>query len=173
MGCRTAVLLVVLALAGPAAAADEDLPTVEEIEKYMRAIQSHVKNANLRVKNGMAGVSSEDGASAQGRPPTPAEACCSSNLEHVRESIAGLSKALDRTYRHYAEQGNADAVARLEAVRQPLQAVAAGMAQFKMAGTQGRAIEALQGVVRPFLELRAAVAELGACCLRAEDPGRE
>ena len=165
------VLSVGLVLAVSTVQAADDLPTVEEIEKHMRGIQNNIKNATMRVKHGMSGLSSTDERETGGRPATPAEACCAPNLDRVREKIQGLTRDLERIYRHYSAEGNAEAEAKLEAVREPLKVVAAGMAQFKMAGTTDRAVQALQGLIRPFLDLRAAVDELVECCLESEAEG--
>ena len=167
---RARGFLVVLALAGlvgstGVAADEDDLPPMERLKQDLLGIQKNLTNATGKLKRGMAGVSSTDAAGdAAERPPTPAESCCGSNIERIKMKIHLLTRTLEQLDVYYAERGNAEALAVLDQIRGELNIVSRGVAVFKMAGTTGRAQQALVGIIRPFSRLRKAIDRLEACC---------
>jgi hypothetical protein len=167
---RTRGFLVVLALAGlvgsVGVAADQDeLPPIERMKEDLVGIQKNLTNANMKLKLGMSGVSSAgaEGETAQ-RPPTPAESCCSGNLERMNKKLHLVTRTLEQLDVYYAERRNSEALAVLDQIRGEVNVVARGVAIFQMAGTTGRAQQALDGIIRPFHRLREAIEQLEACC---------
>jgi hypothetical protein len=169
---RTRGILVAIVLAGlvawaPATADEEqELSLHERLDKNLLGMQNNLTNASAKLRRGVAGVSSAGAAAAAaaGRPPTPAEACCGSNLERLDEKIHAMTQTLEQLDVYYAERNQSDGLAGLYRIRGELNTVARGVVMFKMAEASPRTVQALQGIVQPFNRLRAAIEDLKACC---------
>jgi len=159
--------IVAVGLFASAALAGEDyeaLPPMERVKKDLLGIQNNITNAKMRLQRELSGAASGAADATGDRPPTPAEACCSSNLLRIKEKIRRLSGTLEQLDVYYSGQGNTMALGELAAIRDRLGVVSQGIAIFKLAATRSRAGEALAGCIRPFTELRAATLSLEACC---------
>jgi hypothetical protein len=167
-GAAVASAIAGLVVAGPLAAEprDEELPPIERLQKGLVGIRSHLQNMSIKVRYGMGGVSSDESAEneATGKPPTPAESCCASNLERINEKIHGMTRTLEQLDIYFAERGNSEGLAVVDEIRVELNVVARGVAVLKMAGTAERADQAQIGILRPYNRLRKAVERLETCC---------
>ena len=164
---RLAVTVALIGLAvGSLSHADEGSPTlIDELKKELLGIQNNISNAKMKLRNPMSGVSAT-GSIDKGskRPPTPAEACCSVNLESIRKHTENLNRTFEQLYLYYSDRNQAAALIEVDQVRGQLGIISRGTAVFKMAGSEGQAEQALFGLIRPFNELRAGIGRLEACC---------
>jgi hypothetical protein len=164
---RLAVAIALIGLAaGSVAHAEEEQPTlIDQLKKEMLGIQNNITNAKMRLRNPTSGLASAGAAEeTPDRPPTPAEACCSRNLENIRQHAESMNRTFEQLYLHYSDRNQAAALIEVDQVRGQLNVVSRGMAVFKMAGSNGQAEQALLGLIRPFNELRAGIVRLEACC---------
>ncbi len=169
------ILSVAFVLAGDSAIAgpdDEPSSPLDRLSQNLLGIQNNLTNAKLKVRHRMGGaVSQNSGTGAENgedskdrRPPTPAEACCSSNLELIQKRFGQLHREVESLYLYYADRNNSEALAVLNQIQGEMNTVAQGVAVFKMAGTVDRANQAMVGIIRPFNRLREAIEQLQACC---------
>jgi hypothetical protein len=78
----------------PVAAEEPEQKPMTPIEKELDTIRGMIHNANMKFRNGIAGVTSSGGDVRV----TPAQRCCSGNLEHIKNSMNKLREILrDRT----------------------------------------------------------------------------
>lgn len=166
-----AILIAGPAPAAPAAAEQEDLAPIARLQKDLLGLQKNLSNTRIKLQQGMSGIG-PSGTTPDGepqRPPTPAEACCESNLERVNQKVNSMNRMLERLDIYYAERQQTDGLAALDRIRGELNIVARGVAVLKMAGTQERATQSMYGLLRPVHELSKAITALEACC-PVEDP---
>jgi len=166
-----AALVILVAAPAPAAAEEEELAPIAQLQRDLLGAQKNLSNLKIKVQHAMSGMSRSAAAEgeAPSRPPTPAEACCESNLERVNQKIQSMNQMLERLDTYYAKRERTDALAALDRIRGELNIVARGVAVLKMAGTQDRAMQTLYGLLRPSHQLSKAIEELEACC-PVEDP---
>jgi hypothetical protein len=162
-----AVAVLVPALAAERAPA----PTIlEQVQRDLQDIQNHVTNAGMKLRHPVVGVTVNPGPNAAASPPpsTPARACCQGNIEVLQQRIRELNELFDRLDVQYAQRRHAEALGHLKTMRTRLDVVAQGVAAFATAGSNPRATEALQGMFRPFHDLRKATDALAQCCPLAD-----
>lgn len=155
------LVLAPLAFATAAAPVKPEEPPKTPIEAMKRDVfgmQGHLQNMKVKIDRPMSG------AGAAGPGATPAESCCSGNIEHVNRRVQSMNRSIEALHVHYTERNDAEGRAALEDVRNELNIVARGVAIFKMAGTVEVAEAALAGVIWPFNRLREALDRLEACC---------
>jgi hypothetical protein len=93
-----AASMLVLLPVGSAAGEEPDAPKAPPtpLEKELVSIRKMMFNAQLKARQGVAGVDVADASSR--KPLTPAQACCSGNLEHIAASMTKLREIVrDRT----------------------------------------------------------------------------
>jgi hypothetical protein len=167
----TATALAAAAVA-PAAAQQppeqEPRMPIERLLKDLKGVGAHYQNSKVKIGRGMAGMSIGE-AGGQQRPPTPAEACCSSNLDHVTGKLQKMNRTLEHLYLYYKDRRDSEAIGVLETIRAEMHAVARGFAAFRMEQTTEGAQQAMVGILRPYHRLREAIEQLEACC--PVDPG--
>ena len=157
----SALVACSLLAAGPVLT--DELLTMEEAMKHLTGIQRNVTNANMRVRHG--GPSGMSAASeVEEKQQTLAEKCCGNNIKRINEKVQLLTKTFSQWDRYFAERDNAEALETLQLMRDQLNEVAIGAAQFRMAVSRARAIQALQGLVPPYLALVRTTDDLAACC---------
>jgi len=162
-------LLLVIGLIGfspvyAQAVADEELLTpIERLNKSMKGIQANVQNAKIKLRHGMAGVAGT-GDKPDQRQPTPAESCCSGNIERMNQRIKEMVRTLEELDVYYADRADTIALEQLIEVRGELAVIARGVAVFRMSGSTDSAGQALLGIIHPFNRLRESVIALEKCC---------
>ena len=156
-------LAVVLLLSGsPVAAAEDELPPIELLQKHLLGIQKNITNVTMKVPHDWSGAGSPGGSTE--RPPTPAEKCCSGNIKRMNNHVREMMGTIEQLGIYFTERNDAEALMYLGQVRGELSVVTRGLAIFKMSGTVRRAQEALLGIIRPFNRLRVAIGQLHECC---------
>ena len=163
------VLLVCAALCG-VRADPAPAPSAERIEKHLLTIQNHITNAQMRVRTGGAAGMARDGEAAADPPSSLAEQCCRTNLNEIGSNLRDVTQIVDQLDVRFARERNAEALDSLKASRGWLSLMSQGLASFRLAHTPERATQALQGLVRPFNELRASLREVETCCLPPAAP---
>jgi len=172
---RLPVLLALALLAGVPALAAPPAPArpgkaapaaapLDAMKADLLTIQNHVTNANMRLWRKTVGMTPE-GAEPGAKPRTPAETCCWINLDAITAALQHLAGTVDQLDVHFARRQDQPALEQLTRVRAKLAIVFQGVSEFRAAATQDRAAEALDGLIRPFRDLRQAVEGLAAFAL--------
>jgi hypothetical protein len=165
------LLALLIGLAPALAAAqerqDEPAPPIERLKQDLKGIANNITNAKMRMRQRMSGMSGGSDE-APAKPPTPAEACCRSNIERINKKIELMTRRLEQLYVYYTERRDSEALLVVDTIQAELHAISRGVAIFQMEGSKDSAQQALSGLLRPFNRLRKAIDELAACC--AVDP---
>jgi hypothetical protein len=158
-------------------AADKPAPTpFEQINQDLLHIQNHVANAGMRLRHPVVSINVKPSdrpatpGPGAGSAGTPARTCCQNNIDAVLQKVRVLNEQFDRLDVQKTGERRAEALTYLEMMRTRLDMVAQGMAAFATAESTGRANEALQGIIRPFNELRRAKDALEQCFPGASQP---
>ena len=167
---RLVVAIALIGLAvGSVAHAEEEQPTlIDQLKKEMLGIQNNITNGEDEAPepDERALIGGRGRQRAGSASDSPAEACCSRNLENIRKHAESMNRTFEQLYLHYSDRNQAAALIEVDQVRGQLSVVSRGTAVFKMAGSNGQAEQALFGLIRPFNELRAGIARLEALLLR-------
>jgi hypothetical protein len=124
----------------------------------------------MKLHRGLSGVTQSDTEGA-GREPTPAEACCDSNIERINVRLGEMVQTLEQLHLYYGDRNIPAGVEQVNTIGGELQTVSRGVSVFKMSRSPGLADQALLGLIRPFNRLREAVDDLEDCCPTEEPAG--
>jgi hypothetical protein len=158
-----AVCLVAL-LAGQAApgrcAEDEKDAPLDPIQKEMKRIRGMIINANMKLNSGAMGIKPRGQGSST---PTPAQQCCSVNLEHIAKSMKSLNNLMIQRRTCFEQQQNIDGVFAGNLVVQDLRDLATALNVFSQTPDRNQTVGAMGATQRAYLNLLKSVDALPDC----------
>ena len=142
----------------------DDAPPLDRLNAEMNKIRGQLKNASVKMKNGVQGLGGTAGESSV------MKGCCGSNLRHIAKAALAINGLLPELSRCYDAESADLASAAVEFYRNDLRSFARAMAQLQDAQGSHNAKMFMDGTTRAFLQLRESGDELPACPALGESP---
>lgn len=159
---RSIHFLAALLLAGASLAAPaplpEDVPTLDRVNAEMNKIRGQLKNASIKMRNGVQGLGGTAVADS-----SVMKSCCGSNLGHIARAALAIEGLLPELARCYESESNSMARAAVEFYRNDLRAFASAMAKLQEAQGSHEAKMFMDGTTRAFLQFRKSGDGLSPC----------
>ncbi len=146
------VAFAALPLLGWTFAAEEPKTELERLDVAMNRARDLIRNATMKLKNGVvSGMREQDSAA----PDTPAQRCCSGNLDGLAESYRRIGEALERIETCYEERDvTGESLDMLDLAREDLDTLERVTGNFARAGDARTAGGGLAAMQRSFINLK-------------------
>lgn len=160
-GSRLAAVALACMLAGSLRA---ETGPLERLDQAMLEIGAHIHNAKVRLKKGVFAANPAGDVA----PPAPTETvalrCCQNNVETIRRGLQTVHGILGELHGYYDARQNSTGSALVEQMVARWRQMAEGMLLFIRAPSAQRAGQVLEGLIRPWNELRNGMQALEGCC---------
>jgi len=158
---RSVVLIVFFGwlLAGPLPA-EEPKSSREQLESQLKRIGNFTTNARVKLTNGVVGRA--DAASGE-VAVTPAQQCCTGNLNKLGESVVRMLNVLEELDACYARQGRAGSTAMTVLLAEEVRGYARSLQGFADAPTPDQALASVAAMTRGFNRMKTRLGDVEDC----------
>jgi hypothetical protein len=153
---------VVPSAAQETAGADSTTPPTyrQRLDKQLTRVSHLTLNARVKLTNGVVGTSA---AGNDAEPPSPAQQCCSGNLDKLADAYKKLAAVLDELDQCYARTGDPGSSAVTALFAQELKGYGRSLQAFANAPTGNEALAALDAMTRGYNRMKSSAEDVAPC----------
>lgn len=133
---------------------------VEPLNRRMLDIRHQIQNASIKFKNGVQSPM----PSHPGVAEAPSQACCSNNVQHIKELIADLGMLIVQLDATFASEMNRQGQQAIRNMKGDLVQLIRANEAFDRASSRPAAEAGLRGLTQSFIQLREHADTLEVCC---------